>query len=693
MTDPAVVTAADIARLAGVTRGTVSNWRRRHDDFPEPVGGTDASPAYDRAEVEDWLAARGALPELPPLERLWRAVTDAAGEEDLGRVIGHSAAALTLLSAIGVVDQAGPAGSAAADAPRADVDAGSPPEVTDAGGRLNGVLEDVAREIGATPALRGLIGRYGDAAGISITPKPVADLMAGLAVPAGGTVLDPACGTGELLIAALDCGAARVRGQELDPAPRHLAFSRLSTRLQPWDVDDDAEPFGDEDGPQITAYVRAGDSLLADGFTRLRADAVLCHPPFGTREWGQDELAADPRWDYGLPPKSEPELAWAQHALAHLKPGGRAVMLMPPALASRPSARRIRAELLRRGALRAVIALPVGVVRPLHVPVHLWVLDRPGGTDPADPRVLLVDGASSADGAGDGSTAADGNDVSDGWPMVAAAVQRAWQAFIADEETTGEPGLWQAVRVIDVLDETVDLSPARHITPTEGAATPAQTAERTRALIRRLRDALDEVRAGLPGENWPPAKEPPFWHLVTIAELVRRGMAEFYRASSSTADIQVKAGDVLVRVGPGGPARSAAGSGVAVATVASDLDDGMPLGRHLHLIRPDTSALDPWFLAGFLAATSSVQQASYGTSFMRIDARRLVVPLLPLAGQREYGAVFGKMRDLDAAVTELAGLASGLTELVSKSLADGVLLPATDSNTATDPSGATGGRK
>lgn len=127
MTDPAVVTAADIARLAGVTRGTVSNWRRRHDDFPEPVGGTDASPAYDRAEVEDWLAARGALPELPPLERLWRAVTDAAGEEDLGRVIGHSAAALTLLSAIGVVDQAGPAGSAAADAPRADVDAGSPP--------------------------------------------------------------------------------------------------------------------------------------------------------------------------------------------------------------------------------------------------------------------------------------------------------------------------------------------------------------------------------------------------------------------------------------------------------------------------------------------------------------------------------------------------------------------------------------
>jgi hypothetical protein len=666
MADPAVVTAADIARLAGVTRGTVSNWRRRHADFPSPVGGTDASPAYRRAEVEDWLAARGALPELPPLERLWRAATDAAAEEDLGSVISHSATALILLAAIGVVDQAGPAGSAAADGLRARRDAGSLGEASNARGRFDEVLEDVAREIGATPALRGLIDRYSDVAGISITPKPVADLMAELAVPAGGTVLDPACGTGELLVAALDRGAARVRGQELDPALERLASSRLSTRLQPWRADD---------GP-IAAYVRGGDSLLADKFPRLRPDAVLCHPPFGTREWGQNELVADPRWKYGLPPKSEPELAWAQHALAHLKPGGRAVMLMPPALASRPSARRIRAELLRRGALRAVISLPAGVVRPVHVPVHLWVLDRPGGTDPVDPRVLLVDGASFADGDGDGSGAADGNDVSDGWPAVTAAVHDAWQAFIADEEATGEPGLWRAVRVIDVLDETVDLSPARHITPAEGTATPAQTAERTRALIRRLGDALDEVRAGLPGEDWPPAKEPPSWHMVTIAELARRGMAEFYRASSGTADIQVRAGDVLVRVEPGGPVRSAAArAGDSVAIVATVLDDGMPLGRHLHLIRPDTSALDPWFLAGFLAAPSSVQQASYGTSFMRIDARRLAVPLLPLASQREYGAVFRKTWDLDAAVAELADLASGLTELISKSLADGVLLP------------------
>src|SRR3954447_7075715 len=56
------LTAAEISRLAGVTRATVSNWRRRHPDFPQPSGGTEASPSYDRRQVEAWLDARGRLP-------------------------------------------------------------------------------------------------------------------------------------------------------------------------------------------------------------------------------------------------------------------------------------------------------------------------------------------------------------------------------------------------------------------------------------------------------------------------------------------------------------------------------------------------------------------------------------------------------------------------------------------------------
>ena len=59
--DPDHMTAAAIARLAGVGRAAVSNWRRRYPDFPRPVAGSpgSASPMFSRAEVEDWLTATG----------------------------------------------------------------------------------------------------------------------------------------------------------------------------------------------------------------------------------------------------------------------------------------------------------------------------------------------------------------------------------------------------------------------------------------------------------------------------------------------------------------------------------------------------------------------------------------------------------------------------------------------------------
>ncbi|MDG4864310.1 SAM-dependent methyltransferase, partial [Streptomyces sp. T-3] len=66
------VTAAGIARLAGVGRAAVSNWRRRHADFPKPVGGTETSPSFALADVEDWLRGQGKLAEVPLRERVWQ---------------------------------------------------------------------------------------------------------------------------------------------------------------------------------------------------------------------------------------------------------------------------------------------------------------------------------------------------------------------------------------------------------------------------------------------------------------------------------------------------------------------------------------------------------------------------------------------------------------------------------------------
>ncbi|MGH8880136.1 MAG: hypothetical protein ACRD0P_22760, partial [Stackebrandtia sp.] len=58
------VTAAAIARRAGVGRAAVSNWRRRYADFPQPVGGSPSSPVFAWIQVEAWLVATGKAGQL-----------------------------------------------------------------------------------------------------------------------------------------------------------------------------------------------------------------------------------------------------------------------------------------------------------------------------------------------------------------------------------------------------------------------------------------------------------------------------------------------------------------------------------------------------------------------------------------------------------------------------------------------------
>ncbi|MEV4450136.1 N-6 DNA methylase [Streptomyces mirabilis] len=59
-----LLTAADIARLAGVGRAAVSNWRRRYPEFPKPVGGTAQRPMFSREQVQEWLADTGKSDQL-----------------------------------------------------------------------------------------------------------------------------------------------------------------------------------------------------------------------------------------------------------------------------------------------------------------------------------------------------------------------------------------------------------------------------------------------------------------------------------------------------------------------------------------------------------------------------------------------------------------------------------------------------
>ena len=99
MSDPgtSTVASADIARLAGVGRAAVSNWRRRFADFPTPVGGTAASPLYRLADVEGWLRTHGRRGD-DALERIWQDLRSHVDDLDLAEAVGWLGELLVLLA-------------------------------------------------------------------------------------------------------------------------------------------------------------------------------------------------------------------------------------------------------------------------------------------------------------------------------------------------------------------------------------------------------------------------------------------------------------------------------------------------------------------------------------------------------------------------------------------------------------------
>ncbi|WCN04298.1 N-6 DNA methylase [Streptomyces sp. M92] len=715
-TPSAQVTAAEISRIAGVTRATVSNWRRRHEDFPEPSGGTESSPLYDLEAVRSWLASRGHVSAASPSEELRTVLrlqtqSDSTASEGLPLLVlaaaGRSPEELTTVVQSPDADLVAHAQREAASVAGAVPPAGAVRfGPTDAAALR--ALYACVRDEGPQTALGVLTERELEdsaASGAYRTPAPLADLLAAL-VPASPTrVLDPACGSGTLLAAAARRGASELYGQDtLAVQARRSAVSLILT------------------APDTTVVVHTDDSLRADAFPELLADAVLCNPPYGVRDWGHDELAYDPRWAYGVPARAESELAWVQHALAHLAPGGYAVLLLPPATAGRASGRRVRAELVRSGALRAVVALPAGASVPLHVGLQVWVLQRPRPDGPERKSVLFVDtAAGTVTTTGGGGTAATSRarggsrSAALDWEAITARALGAWRAFTQSPDTfEGEPGVAHAVGVVDLLDDVVDLTPARLVRASRAGVDPSALSAETDSTRRNLVEAAKSLAHTAGQASWNAAgSSAREWRTATVSDLARGGALTVLRTAPDSArsrtqaadggsggdgrrpgtravltgsDIAtgsdptgdptglhddtapvIAAGDVLVRA-----LASAEGP---MARVASEVDAGALLGHQVHLFRPDPARLDAWFLAGVLGAEDNIAGASTGSTVLTVSPGRLRVPLLPLEEQRRYGEAFRRVRELRAAAARVTHLAEETARLLAGGLSGGHLVP------------------
>ncbi|MEU4026074.1 N-6 DNA methylase [Streptomyces anulatus] len=675
---PAVpVTLAEIARLAGVGRAAVSNWRRRHDTFPAQIGGTATSPNFSLRDIEKWLRDNGKLGKTTTREWLWPRF-EALGDRD---ETGLAIATVGRLLARGESD-GGVSDGAGAGPVRAAVELG--------------------RREGAYDIFMFLFRRWLDThvRQITTTPETLADLMADLALRTRGPfvgerhedpirVLDPACGSGHLLAAAAKTvpttlhRPATLLGCDRDPVLTALTEARLA--LLP-----------DPETPGPMPVIAPGDSLRADPLIGAQADMVLCNPPANERDWGYEDLAADTRWAYGTPPRTELELAWVQHCLARLRPGGSAVLLLPPTVAARKAGRRIRRSLLRTGALRAVVALPPGSAAPHSLSLHLWVLRRPAPEEsPQGPGAFLfVDAAARFPRSTSRDSGPEGGELG---AFIRSVVGTAGGGVVAGgshepaTEDSGATAWTAAVPVIDLLDDDVDLTPGRHVTPSSGHVGPrlADSWSEVGELLDGLRAesaCLAAIELARGTEDRPSA---------TVGELaraealtLRSGRLPAEAAVSEPGHARVPLltiSDLLLDESPSGwvypdDAVVVEPRDVVVVGVSREFSawvhEGPPMavGPQIHALRVDPDALDPWFLAGSLKSPANARHAgTHASSSSRIDVRRLQVRRIDLSEQRRYSDAFRHLAAFEGLAERLRIVAMRMGRDLGDELAAGRL--------------------
>lgn len=243
-----------------------------------------------------------------------------------------------------------------------------------------------------------LIGKFADVtkrkkAGEFYTPRSVVRMMVNLLDPKEGeSIYDPACGTGGMLLGAIEhvqrAGGdprrffGKIYGQEKNLTTASIA--RMNLVLH-----------GIEDF-RIVREDTLRNPAFSDSSTGGLAtfDCVIANPPFSLKEWGREIWEADPwgRAVYGLPPESYGDYAWVQHMIASMAivSGRMAVVLPQGALFRKGAEGAIRQKLLKQDLIEAVIGLAPNIFYGTGLAPAVVVLRR---KKPAERqgKVLIID--------------------------------------------------------------------------------------------------------------------------------------------------------------------------------------------------------------------------------------------------------------------------------------------------------------
>lgn len=249
-----------------------------------------------------------------------------------------------------------------------------------------------AREEGLGNLYEGLLEKNAaekkSGAGQYFTPRPLIDSIVRLMKPQPGEVIqDPAAGTGGFIVAAdryikdatddlfkLPKDKAHFQrysaftGSELVPDTHRLLLMNLMLH-------------------GIESQIENGDSLSPAGEGLGKADLILTNPPFGTKKCG----GRPTRSDFSITAEtSNKQLAFVEHIVRALKPGGRAAVVVPDnVLFEDNTGRKLRTWLMDLCDLHTVLRLPTGIFYAQGVKTNVLFFTR-GKADTGNTKAVWI---------------------------------------------------------------------------------------------------------------------------------------------------------------------------------------------------------------------------------------------------------------------------------------------------------------
>ncbi|KQN32003.1 DNA methylase [Sphingomonas sp. Leaf34] len=244
-----------------------------------------------------------------------------------------------------------------------------------------------------------LVGKFADVtrrnkAGEFYTPRDVVRMMVEILDPQEGeSIYDPACGTGGMLLGAIEHVVrqggdprtfyGKIYGQEKNLTT--AAIARMNLVLH-----------GIEDF-QVAREDTLREPAFSDPSTSGLAtfDCVIANPPFSLKEWGRELWESDPwgRAEFGLPPESYGDYAFVQHMIASMAFTGNsrmAVVLPQGALFRKSAEGSIRQKLLEMDMIEAVIGLAPNLFYGTQLAGCVVILRRKKPAERKN-KVLIVD--------------------------------------------------------------------------------------------------------------------------------------------------------------------------------------------------------------------------------------------------------------------------------------------------------------